>query len=104
MPKFNRDNHNSDKITIQGRTYDIRKLYAQAERDRQNINLRTRTVKTHPKGARPKYTLEDRCWQARSGHQAIMVRYGLTETQARGMHWQAREILSKLSIDLDTEE
>jgi len=99
MPKFNKELHRSEEIVINGQTYNLRKLYAQSERAKQNINLRTGTIKKLPQRPRAKYSLEDRIWQAESGYQSIMTKYNLNETQARGIHWQAKEILSKLDID-----
>lgn len=99
MPKFNRELHLDDKIIVNGQAYDIRKLYAQAERLKQNINLRTGTVKSNPTRPRVKYDLEERIWQARAGFKDIMARYNLTESQARGIQWQARNIMDRLGID-----
>lgn len=101
MPKFNKELHLSNTITVNGQSYDIRKLYARAEQAKQNINLRTGTVKALPTRPKVKYTLEDRVWQATHSFRDIMARYDITETQARGMQWQARNIMEKLDIDLD---
>ena len=90
------------EITINGKTYDIQDLLRRRERNRESINLRTGHRRTATPQARMKYALAERIWQAQSGYAAIMTRYNLTETQARGMHWQAKEILSKLDIDVSS--
>jgi len=87
------------EIVINGCVYNIRDLLQRREQNRENINLRTGVRRSTAVVSRLKYTVEDRAWQAGASLAAIQDRYNLTETQARGIQWQARTALAKLGID-----
>lgn len=101
MPKFNPDLHLSDQLMINGKQYDIRKLYADSDKSREHINLRTKTVKKNTRTV-VKYSLEERIWQATHSIAEIQTRYNRNELQARSIQWQARGILDRLDIDYKT--
>jgi hypothetical protein len=85
-----------DTITINGRTYDIQELLGQVTRSRVT-NLRTGRINRGER--RPtKYSIEERTWQAGATLAEIRSRYGITETQARGIQWKARQILTLLDV------
>jgi hypothetical protein len=95
-----------DKIKLpDGRIIELKPLLKQVK-NRANHNLKSKkTVKIpnrikNPDGYKEirnlKYSLEERKWQAAHSWEEISERYGLTEKQAKALHWQAGTIIKTL--------
>ena len=79
-----------------GRVFKVKELM---EYKPQRVYYNLQTKERKPVGrAGPKYTLDDRIWQATASPEAIAERYGITLKIAQTLRYKSRYALNKLDI------